>query len=354
MTQNITGVQRYAHEIISLFDEYIDKDLINRKEFELYIIAPKKNILFNLKFKHIKIKYIGNVSGHLWEQIIFPFFSFDGIQFNLGNTAPLLSLLFQKKTIVTLHDIGYLYYPKSYSKGFVLWYTFLVPFVTRFATKIIAVSQSEKNRIVEKYGHEKKIVAIQNGALDEAIANRFPKFYHKEKYILYAGSLNTKKNIQGAVEAFKMLSPRFPEYSLVVVGTSEKSFAQIDFNLNEETKLKIRFAGRVSDEELFSLYNKASCFLFPSFYEASPFPPLEAMALGCPVVVTNIDSLQERCGNAALFANPANSHEIASQIGKVLESEMLRIDLQNKGYEQVKVYTWEKCAQKTFDLILNF
>jgi glycosyltransferase involved in cell wall biosynthesis len=101
-----------------------------------------------------------------------------------------------------------------------------------------------------------------------------------------------------------------------------------------------------NNDELAELYRSASLFVFPSFYEGFGFPPLEAMACGCPVVVSNTSSLPEVCGDAAYYIDPHNVESIANGILRVTEDENLRKKLIQKGLERVKLFTWETSAQK--------
>lgn len=109
--------------------------------------------------------------------------------------------------------------------------------------------------------------------------------------------------------------------------------------------------GYVSDAELRALYEHAACFVYPSFYEGFGLPPLEAMACGCPVIVSNAASLPEVCGDAALYCNPCSPEDIAEKISLLMADPRLREDLRQKGLERAKQFTWEKCARETFAII---
>ena len=104
-------------------------------------------------------------------------------------------------------------------------------------------------------------------------------------------------------------------------------------------------------EDLIKLYRSASCFVFPSFYESFGFPPLEAMACGCPVVVSNAGSLPEICGDAAVYCDPFNANDIAEKIMLVITNETLQEELRQKGMAQAKKFSWERCARETFAVI---
>jgi glycosyltransferase involved in cell wall biosynthesis len=107
----------------------------------------------------------------------------------------------------------------------------------------------------------------------------------------------------------------------------------------------------VSDSELRALYENAACFVYPSFYEGFGFPPLEAMACGCPVIVSKASSLPEVCGDAALYCDPKNSKDIAEKIQRVVHDETLRAEMRKKGLARAELYSWERCAKETMAVI---
>jgi glycosyltransferase involved in cell wall biosynthesis len=109
---------------------------------------------------------------------------------------------------------------------------------------------------------------------------------------------------------------------------------------------KVRFLGRVSELELITLYSMADVFVFPSFYEGFGVPPIEAMACGAPVITSNISSLPEVVGDAALLIDPHNTGELARAMLQVLENEQLRDELRQKGYARAQHFTWPKSASK--------
>ncbi|HWI55369.1 MAG TPA: glycosyltransferase family 1 protein, partial [Desulfobacteria bacterium] len=113
LTQSITGVQRYAHEVVKALDSMIDSGEIDKSHYQLQILAPGKGIKYDLGLKHIHLQQIGKPTGHLWEQTVLPAGSRDGLLFCPGNTAPAISLLSGQKTVVTVHDLSYLYFPDA-------------------------------------------------------------------------------------------------------------------------------------------------------------------------------------------------------------------------------------------------
>jgi glycosyltransferase involved in cell wall biosynthesis len=145
---------------------------------------------------------------------------------------------------------------------------------------------------------------------------------------------------------------KFLDYKLVLVGGYNKNvFAKTNLFELSKNRDDIVFTGYLSDEKLVEYYNKASLFVFPSFFEGFGIPPLEAMACGCPCVVSNVASLPEVCGDSAYYVNPYDIEDIARGIETVLSDEKLREDLIKKGFENIKRFSWEESAKKIVQII---
>ncbi len=350
LTQSITGVQRYSFELVRALDRLIDNNEIDTGQYTIELLAPNVKHLHDLRLKNIPIRKVGCLSGHAWEQLELPFYSKGGLLFSPGNTAPILSLLGGQKTVTTVHSLSYLYFPHAYSLLFRIFYKSLIPRVFRNSDSVITVSESEKSLILKKYAYLKdKLHAIQNGALAMDLLGevKTKKTFPTSATILFVGSLSKAKNLQGVIEAFNILEKKYQELNLIVVGATGKSFNSVDFGLPKY--VKVEFKGQINEtRELIELYQKATCLVFPSFYEASPLPPIEAMTCGCPVIVSEIPSLIERCGDAAVYCDPHSPQDIADKIEQVIQDSGLQKNMQVKGYLRAKEFTWEKCARLTF------
>lgn len=170
-------------------------------------------------------------------------------------------------------------------------------------------------------------------------------------YILFVGTLQPRKNLVRLIEAFSRLNPK--PYTLIIVGKPGWMYEEIyqapkKFGVEE----KVKFLDYVSDEDLPSLYQNARCFVLPSLYEGFGLPVLEAMSYGCPVVTSNTSSLPEAGGEAAIYVDPESVESIKEGILKVLNfTPRARQDLIKKGYDQVKKFSWEKCARETLKVL---
>ena len=358
LTQSISGVQRYAYEFIKTLDEWISQDDSFMASYQFEILAPKKlNPIYKLDFENITLRRLGFTTGHFWEQFELPFYSLDGLLFCPGNTAPILHLISRSKTIVTVHDLSFRYFPDAYRLLFRLLYKILMPMNFKFADHIITVSNSELKSIIKIYPKSKdNIHAVQNGGLPERILkniDRIPSHEAQKPYLLYVGALNPRKNPQGVIAAFNIIQKEM-EIDLVIVGSSGNSFNDFNYELFEKNKGEIIFTGQIDDtDRLIGYYKGATCLLFPSFYEASPFPPLEAMASGCPVIAGDIPSLRERCEDAALYCDPYDAQDIVKKILSITNDQSHRSRLIHRGFIRNKNFTWSKCVENTCRLIVK-
>ena len=336
LTQKITGSQRFAIEI--------SKRLKKMNPNEIFL-APK-NIIHKELASNLQVKMIGKLTGHLWEQIELPIYlkkQGNPLLLNLVNTAP----LFYRNQIVTIHDLAFLRYPKWFSKKFYYFYKFLIPKIVKSSRKIVTVSEFSKKEIISILNVPEEKVEVVYNAVSEKF--KYNSSIEKENYILAVSSLDPRKNFKNLILAFKNLNLK--DYKLKIVGSENKVFSNTEIkNLIKETP-NVEFTGYVSDDKLIKLYQQAKLFVYPSLYEGFGIPPLEAMACGTPVVVSNVASLPEVCGDAVYYVNPYDIHDIARGIETVLKDEELQKELIQKGLKRVKLFSWEKSAKKLIEII---
>jgi glycosyltransferase involved in cell wall biosynthesis len=347
LSQPITGVQRYAHELIFALDGLLDQ----REDIQITVISPPLRGPIPT-WRNITLQQSGKLRGHAWEQLELPRLSAGKILFCPGNTAPVASLLGRQRTVVCVHDLSYLYFPRAYSVAFRLLYNVLMPIVLRRADAVITVSESELSSIIEHYPiAASRIFAIQNGGLPSDVDDRPAATTERGDYILYVGSLSKRKNFPGMFDAACRLARR-RGFRFVFVGGIPKGISATGTGIPEDVRSLITFTGQLDDKDaLVNHYRRALCFLFPSFYEASPLPPIEAMACGCPVVASDISSLRERCGDAALYCDPYSVDSIERTVEQLVDDENLRAKLRTLGLRRAADFNWEKCARSTLDVI---
>lgn len=341
LTQPITGVQRYSIEI----SRALNKMLPN-----VVFLAPN-NIIHNDLANELNVEIIGTRSGHLWEQLDLPKYlkSINSpLLINLANTAP----LFYKNKVSTLHDIAFVRYPESFSRAFRYSYQLAIPFILRSSKKIITVSEFSKQEICDVYKIDRDKVTVIYNAVTDIFNDKKDKALAPEadeKYIMAVSSINKQKNFHGLIEAFNLLKQ--DSHKLYIIGSINKNFADPELINKIDQDERVKLLGRVSDEELANLYGAASAFVYPSFYEGFGIPPLEAQACGCPVIVSNVASLPEVCGDSALYCSPDEAADIANKIQLMISDKALRLDFIDKGYQNINKYSWESSATQLNALI---
>lgn len=275
------------------------------------------------------------------------------------------------KLVLTVHDLSFERHSEYFSRKRRWWHMFInTRRLAKRADRIIAVSDSTKNDLIKLYGMKKDKIRTIHSAVSgrfEVLGRNDAKLVKtKEKYglpynsILFLGTIEPRKNIVGVVRAFNAFQEYAAEngradlakYELVIAGESgwqaDEIFAEMR---NSSYKEKIKLINSVPDEEKPYLYNLASLFVYPSFFEGFGFPPLEAMKCGVPVIASNNSSLPEVAGGAAVMIDPDRPDEIMQAMKEILTNKELRETLIAKGIEQAKKFSWRKAAEDTLKII---
>jgi len=270
----------------------------------------------------------------------------------------------QAKMVVTIHDLVFLRFPEHRGKKLSNYYLRRHKIAIKNCQKIIVPSDSTKKDLhdfldvptskikVIKEAADSRFRTLSSKAQRQAakIIGRY--FDPKIKYILSVGTLEPRKNLIQLVGAYSLLPHAIlNEYHLVLVGA--KGWNNGDLNrtiANLNLKNRVVMPGFVKDEDLPYIYNKAALFVYPSLYEGFGLPPLEAMACGVPVVVSNNSSLPEVVGKAALIIEAQNEEQLARAMKRVILKPKLRQKLVEQGYLQAKKFSWKKAAQETLQV----
>ncbi len=274
--------------------------------------------------------------------------------FSPTHYSPLFSKI---PEVITVLDVSYKRFQELFTTKDKIQLAIWGKYSIKNAAKIITISKSSKDDIIEEYKvPPQKVAIIHLGVKHESrIKNHesrekmMEKYGVKKPYILFVGTLQPRKNIARLVEAFSILSNK--DLNLVVIGRRGWHFQEIldapeKFGVAE----RVKFLENISDEELPEFYKAAELFVLPSLYEGFGLPILEAMKYGCPVATSNISSLPEAGGDAAEYFDPNDAGEIAKTIEKVLGNENLRSDMIKKGHEQLKKFSWEKAAKEVLEV----
>lgn len=341
LSQQITGVQRVALEVVKSLDNLIGLGEIDSRSYS-FTILTEKNLKYKPDLKNIALEPIGKRSGHLWEQLELPRYVRKHILLNLCGPAP----VFKKNQATVIHDAVPFACPTEFSLAFRTWYKIMFDILTRRTDELITVSDFSRKELSHYCGVDEERFAVAHLGIDHftsisadtAILERNNLL--GKRYILGVGSLSPRKNFSRLIEAVNILAD--PEIELVVAGgINSKVFSDIDLL----SRNRIRYLGRVNDEELKALYSNALCFAFPSLYEGFGLPPVEAMSCGCPVLAGNMTSIPEICGEAALYCDPNDPKDITENMRSMIVDDRLRKRLISKGIERAALYTWDSCGR---------
>lgn len=254
-------------------------------------------------------------------------------------------------SVVSILDVSYLHFPELFKKKDLYQLKLWGGYSIRKASRIITISESSRSDIIKAYGViPDKVVVAYPGLIkrdeSKSMDELGKKYGVKGRYILFVGTLQPRKNIKKLVEAFSKLKDN--DVDLVIVGKKGWMFDEIIASPSEYgVKNRVKFLETVDDEELPTFYKNAVFFILPSLYEGFGLPVLEAMEYGCPVIISNISSLPEAGGDAALYVNPDDVSDITDKMQKLLDDGSLRKDLVARGHEQVKKFSWKKTAEQT-------
>lgn len=341
LTQNMTGVQRYAVEICLELKRMMGDDI----EF----VTPY-NIIQKKYAEKLNVRIIGRHKGHIWEQIDLPSYlrkNGNPLLLNLCNTAP----LFYKNKIVTVHDVAYKVFPQTYPKPFLLYYNLMIPRLLNGSRHVVTVSHFSKEEICRYYHVDNNKVSVVYNAVSEHFKPL--RSTGDSSYFLAVSSMNYRKNFIYILDAFCKYQEMGGKESLYIIGDLKNaSFKEIDL-CKYTSNPKIKFLGRVSDEDLIKFYSNAVAFVYPSLYEGFGIPPLEAQACGCPAICAQASCLPEVFGDSVLFCNPYDSDSLVSAFKKIVSDKDLRKSLCEKGNINTGKYSWEKSAKKLRDIIVK-
>ena len=340
LTQSLTGVQRHAQEVVQELDAMIGERHPAVAGLTLDILAPAGEIR-ELPLRNIPIRRLPGSSGHVWEQAVLPLYVRGGL-LSLGNTGPISV----RRQIVCIHDMNVRLHPESYSKSFRMVYGAMLPILGRTARHIATVSHFSAGEL-DRFGIAAKeaITIVPNG--HEHTLRWVPahtpqtQMAASRRTVVLLGSLAPHKNIGLILRLAPKLATR--GISIAVVGGSDPSIFASVGAIPDATN--VNWLGRLSDNALAALLRDSLCLAFPSLTEGFGLPPLEAMAFGCPVVVSDRGSLPEVCGEAALYASPDEGAAWLEHLTRLASSESLPQDLSDRGKAQAQKFRWRTAAE---------
>ncbi|MEO7223624.1 MAG: glycosyltransferase family 1 protein [Devosia sp.] len=297
-------------------------------------------------------------AGHAWEQFVLPArLGRKRLLWSPSNVGPVAV----RRQVVTLHDLATLDFPEGFSAGFQAFYSWLLPRLLPRVDAIITVSEYTRTRALERFDLDPdRVRAIPLGVDHARFAPRPAKeieaFREREKlparYILFLGSLSTRKNIRGLLDAWRIAQQDVADdiYLIVAGGAGQ---AQFKGNAIDDLPPRTLPIGRVSEDDLPLLLGGAMLFAFPSLYEGFGLPPLEAMACGTPTLVGDVTSLPEVTGAAAILVDPHDIESIAEGL-RIVDRPAELLGFASKGRTRALEFRWETAASKTRDVLEEF
>lgn len=346
LTQPMTGVQRYAYELVRAFDRMLAEGEIDPAVYSLILaVPPDLNTAPDYQF--VKLSRVGRLKGNLWEQVSLPLFARKRVLFNPCNIGPVLG---GRRQAISIHDASVFAFPNTYTFLFRLKYRLIISVFGRIAPVIFTDSMFSKSELIhycKMQGEKIKPLSLgHEHILTEPGDSRILEKHNlgKRPYLLSVSSNSPHKNFDGIMDAIQQLLPI--DFDVAFTGGS---FSKVFKSSNLPFSEHVTSLGYVTDRELRALYENATCFIYPSFYEGFGLPPLEAMACGCPVISSSSASLPEVCGDAVVYCNPADSGDIAQKIAQVMGNPSLQATLREKGYQQIVHFRWGNTAHQMWN-----
>ncbi|MBW4620681.1 MAG: glycosyltransferase family 4 protein [Cyanosarcina radialis HA8281-LM2] len=353
------GINRYSFEILQEFLKRPLEDLVVYTSTSEITPTPDRRIQAIANSMLSANNFKGNLSRFIWHQLPLSVNLKRENASILYSTVPEGMLFPVCPQIITVYDVLPILFPEVYPR---LRYYFqrILPILIQRSTAIVTISESTKQDIQKYYNVGDKPIYIANPSYRKDIfslqldttVNQFKNTYNLDRFILSVGETRPYKNTRKLIQAFARLN--IDALKLVVVGKIGKIDPTL-IDLPKELKIadRVIFAGEVDDEELAVLYRRAKAFVFPSLYEGFGIPPLEAMACGCPVVVSKVASLPEVCGDAAYYVNPHDIDDICAGIDRVINDLSLRQKLVDRGLERVKKFDYAKTVDRLLEIIYS-
>ncbi|MDN3274162.1 glycosyltransferase family 1 protein [Frankia sp. RB7] len=342
LSQKLTGVQRYAAEMVKAVDSLLVSDrspaLLRKADWQLLIPA---GVSETISLDRIKIRKIGRMNGHAWDQIDLASAAAGGRLISLANAGP----IFHHDQVVVIHDAQVFRRPDFFGLRYLIVHRTIDRLLARRAA-IATVSAFSRRELSAVLGLSASDIPIfPNSAEhfaatqpDPAILNRLGLL--PGSYFLFVGSRTKNKNLSVAIEAIRLLNR--PDIPLVIVGGDNSKVFQDN---SGETQPGLILAGRLTDSEIAALYAQATAFIFPSLYEGFGVPPLEAMIFACPVIASTADAVRETCGDAAAYFDATDANALTERMRERLANGPLSDQERSIQQQRLALFSWQTSAE---------
>ncbi|MEL7258113.1 MAG: glycosyltransferase family 1 protein [Pseudomonadota bacterium] len=352
LTQPLSGVQRYAHELVRTLDDHLVKHPAVKSRFgQVVILTPCMSgaMLEQLpRYRSIEVFPTGASQGHVWEQSRLYQISKDGVLLSLGNCGPLA----HEAHVVAFHDTHVFEMPEAFSPGYRRWHRFLRPRLAQRAKGLITVSRHSAQAL----GHWLDVDAdrfevVPNSAqhvLRMEETPHAPEAYglNPKGYLLSVGNQSPNKNLIRLIAAHRDAGSDIPP--LAIVGDAPRALS----NANLGNDSHVHILGRVPDADLRGLYKGAAGFVFPSLNEGFGIPPLEAMQLGVPVLSSNATAMPEVLGDAPMWLDPRDQLGMTLALKRfaTMEEDERKARI-TKGLARAERYSWQASAEALIETL---
>jgi glycosyltransferase involved in cell wall biosynthesis len=345
-----TGTENYALQLIRAL-----LDLRPEHQITLYFRDTPRPNLFD---RYPNVQYRVIPFPRLWTHIRFAaalWADRPDVTFVPAHSLP---FVFPGRAVATVHDLGYRFFPEAHP-AFERRCLELTTYTTaRRATRLLADSEAARRDLVEQYGVDSAridvvypgVEGLQRATADQIAAVR-ARYGLPERYMLFLGTLQPRKNIRRLVEAFTCFARSGGDVALVLAGKRGWLVDDVLAQVQRDKRDKVVITGYVADEDITALYSGALALVFPSLYEGFGFPVLESMHCGTPVLCANTSSLPELAGDAALLVDPLDTQAIAAGMARLAGDPALRADLVQRGYRQAARFTWRSAAEMTMQTL---
>jgi len=272
-------------------------------------------------------------------------------------------VFYHRPFVVTIHDLTMFHFPRyeATTRSYPVFYVkdkvhrMVVKNAVGRASQIIATSQFTKSDIISTLhiSEEKISVIYQAPAVETTVKNweaLQSKYDVRRPYILYVGAAYPHKNLQRLVDAWNMVETNFPEHELILIGKPSEFYTDLMQYIKKMNIPRVQNIGFVEDEDLGAYYTHAAAVIFPSLYEGFGLPPLEAMAVGTPVIASSASCLPEVLGEGAYYVNPEDTSHIADGIAAVLGDQALQSELRYRGREHARSFSSESFVKNTLSV----
>ncbi|MGE7371167.1 glycosyltransferase family 4 protein [Neorhizobium sp. NPDC001467] len=338
----VTGVERFAGMILN----EIDSTLASAQAGRFVVLAPQ-GVARPAGLRAVGFQNVGSRGGHAWEQTDLWRASKDGVLVNLCNSGPVL----HGRQLTVLHDALVYRHPENFSRAYGAFHRLLGRLLAKRAN-LATVSDFSRQELAKLLGVDAARIGLVPNAVDHVLGVE-PDFsvlarfdLQTRRFFLFVGSPAGNKNLANAIRAFVALDR--PDVALVMVGGAASTFAK---SLLGELPPNVISTGRLSDAEILALYRKAAALVFPSIYEGFGIPPLEAMALGCPVIASDIAPVREVCRDAVIYFDPYHVASITSAMRDVVDETVDLAAVRERGLARTHDFSWARTARQVLAMI---